>query len=275
MNNHKIIITGSRGFIGSNFIEKTKHKNLIFVKRNTGNSGFEMLNSSNQKVDFHKVKNNKFSILHLATFFSKNEYDNKKIYEANISFGEKLIEKTNGLDIHKILYTNTMYNFYKDSETRNLFYTETKNQFSNYLKNYTTCRDIFYEEIYLDNTFGSGDTRKKIIPLIIDAVNEDKRNPIINPNNSINLIPVSSVVERLDGSLEKSISSTSSFISKRSINISSIYDYLKNFKLTKKKQKQILLFMDNNYTSHFPEIDYSGIKIPNIENSLIETFENK
>ena len=68
----------------------------------------------------------------MLLFFSKNEYDNKKIYEANISFGEKLIEKTKDLDVHKILYTNTMYNFYKDGETRNLFYTETKNQFSNY-----------------------------------------------------------------------------------------------------------------------------------------------
>ena len=54
---------------------------------------------------------------------------------------------------------------------RNLFYTETKSQFSNYI---TSPRQIFYEEIYL-MSFGSGDT-EKIIPLIVDAVNEDKRN---------------------------------------------------------------------------------------------------
>ena len=162
-----------------------------------------MLNSSNQKVDFHKVRNNKFSILHLATFFQRMNMTTKRSMKQH-KFCEKLIEKTNDLDVNKILYTNTMYNFYKDGETRNLFYTETKNQFSNYLKNYSTRQDIFYEEIYLDNTFGSGDTRKKIIPLIVDAVNEDKRNPIINPNNSINLIPVSSVVE-LDRALEKAL----------------------------------------------------------------------
>lgn len=274
MNNHKIIITGSGGFIGSNFIEKTKHKNLIFVKRNTGTSEFEMLNSSNQKVDFHKVKNNKFSILHLATFFSKNENDNKKIYEANISFGEKLIEKTNGLEIHKILYTNTMYNFYKDSETRSLFYTETKKQFSNYLKDHTSREEIFYEEIYLDNTFGSGDTRNKIIPLIIDAVKKSKSNPVLNTSKSINLMPVASVVKKLDFALENFNNLTSSFISNRLVNTSSVYDYLKHFHATRKKQKQILLFSKNNYMSNFPEINYSGIEIPNLENSLIKTFEN-
>ena len=71
----------------------------------------------------------------------------------------------------------------KSSSVPEFLITKSKNIFSKHLFQYTQKRNIFYEEIFLDNSFGGIDRRKKVIPLIIENIYSNKENPINNPNN--------------------------------------------------------------------------------------------
>ena len=74
-----------------------------------------------------------------------------------------------------------MYSFYKTVRERGSYYTKTKNIFSKYIESYCSSRNIFFEEIYLDNTFGGVDKRNKILPIIINELQNEGENPIKNP----------------------------------------------------------------------------------------------
>ena len=53
------------------------------------------------------------------------------------------------------------------------------------------------KEVFLDNTFGPGDSRNKIVPNICKAVNRNESSPVNNPDNYINLIYIHELIDVL------------------------------------------------------------------------------
>ena len=255
-NNASVVITGSSGFIGKNFIKRYSNLDLYRTKRKKNNQiTFENIKSSSES-DYLDIDND-FILLHLATYFSKNIEDKSLINNANIDFGESLINKLQNSKIKKIVYTNTMFNFYKETETRNLIYTKTKQKFSDYLKEVCKEKNILYEEIYLDNTFGKNDTRKKAIPLIINSILTNQKNPIENPDASLNLVSVDDVCKRLFKATVDNRNDSSIFIQKKSFELGTIYEYLNAFKEHNVKDYSLLKLKPNNY------LDSHGFKNEN------------
>ena len=251
MQNQNIIISGITGYIGKNLSKNLDKFNLYIINRNNLDNLFKNINRENE-----------FTLLHLATHFSTDTSDKNLVYESNIKFGEKILEATENLKIKKIIYTNTMYNFYKDDYLRNSYYSESKKIFSNILINYCGSKNIILEEIYLDNTFGPNDERKKLIPIIIENIKKKETNPIKNPNNSINLMHINDVVKRLIISIRsQEESQATSFISPHSYNVYSIYEFLKYFYVHREVNDELIIHTENNYLSNFPKIEYKGLKI--------------
>lgn len=264
-----ILITGSSGYIGSNIIKSLKDEDVFFTYRNGIDSSFKIISKKNKKIeDFDEIV-----VLHLATYFSKNNEDQKLIYAGNIAFGLKLLEEIESLKIKKIIYTNTMFNFYKDEYIRELFYTKTKNEFSKILLEFSRSKKIKFEEIFLDNTFGKFDKRKKIIPLIIESIYKNYENPIQNPNSFINTIYVKDVVKRIKLSIFSDDVGKSCFIENKQINIFSIYQFLKEYHKYKVINLERLIYQSNDYISPYPPIDYKNIKRYKFEQALIGYFD--
>ena len=261
------IITGSSGYIGSNFL--LKNPKTLTVNRDTENL---FLQDSNRNI--LEDNKNKYVLIHLATHFSINKDDDHIIKKANLDFGINLLKYIEKLNISKIVYTNTMYSFYKGEKERNSFYTKSKNIFSKHLFQYTQKRNIFYEEIFLDNSFGGIDRRKKVIPLIIENIFSNKENPINNPNNVINLMHIDDIVKRLELSGNIPKSEKSAFINNKSVALYSIYEFLDYYKKTKKIKKDILKFYENEYIPNDLAINYKNLKINDLSNKLIHTYKN-
>ena len=268
MKDYKIIVTGSSGYIGSNFLNTFPE--AIAAKNNSDNS--INLIYKNLPLNSDSLKNTPIVIIHLATYFSLNKNENNLIKKANLDFGEQLLNYFNDVHVKKIIYTNSMYSFYKTDRERGSYYTKTKNIFSKYLESYCSSRNIFFEEIYLDNTFGGVDKRKKILPLIINELQNEGENPIKNPQKAINLMHVQDVILRLYLASSTYKSNKSAFIKKNSILLYSIYEFLKHFKEKQIIDKSILKTQKNNYIENDLNISYENIKVKNIANALIDTY---
>ena len=245
-----LLITGATGFIGSKILNQLEimehsYKILTFSSKKIFNyTNCNLLEITS--IEFKKLVQDfdNVYLIHLATFFSLNKKDSEKIVAANEKFGYDLLKTIEGTNLRQIIYTNSLYLFSEDKIIKNSKYVETKTKFSIFLKEYTDQRSIYFSEIFIGNTFGSGDERPKLIPQIIDSVKNGNINPIKNPDAYINLVPVNVVVNEIINQISNE-SNRYSLISKYDYKISSIYEFcLNNFK--KKKSKKI----ENKYSAY-------------------------
>lgn len=273
--NKQILISGASGYIGSNLIRHLSNlnENIIITKR-TSDSEFEYFYLNNQKFSIENFINSEIILVHLATFFSKNKEDKKKLKISNLEFGKSIVKDLESFNLSKVIYTNTMYQHYKDKKIRQLMYTKTKSDFSIYLSKTSKSKSFLYEEIFLDNTFGNLDNRPKVIPIIIESIINNKPNPILNPDAFINLVHVDNVVERLKVAIYSKDSTSSTFISEKSVNLNSLYEFLLNYKLNNKINNEIINFKSNEYEKNYPKVDLKNIELNNLGVSLIEEYKS-
>lgn len=265
------LVTGATGFIGSNLVPNLKKKDILTISRQDGKN--LKLIGENGEINPKDLANNKITVVHLATYFSKDPSDNQKITEANITYGKKLFDFLSDLNLTKIIYTNSMYSYYKDETVRELHYTKTKMEFSNFLHQFSKKRNIPLDEIFLDNTFGVGDKRRKILSIIIESIIKNMENPIKNPNNYINLMHISDVIERIITSINNSQNYSTSFVNKKSVNLNSIYLFLNDYIINNFENSELLIYGSNDYISGFPEINYLNLEIEKTEIKLIEYID--
>tara|TARA_B100001057_G_scaffold501275_1_gene623036 strand:+ start:42931 stop:43746 length:816 start_codon:yes stop_codon:yes gene_type:complete len=265
------LVTGATGFIGSNLVPNLKKKDILTISRQDGKN--LKLIGQNGEINPKDLANNKITIVHLATYFSKDPSDNQKITEANITYGKKLFDFLSDLNLTKIIYTNSMYSYYKDETVRELHYTKTKMEFSNFLHQFSKKRNIPLDEIFLDNTFGVGDKRRKILSIIIESIIKNMENPIKNPNNYINLMHISDVIERIITSINNSQNYSTSFVNKKSVNLNSIYLFLNDYIINNFENSELLIYGSNDYISGFPGINYLNLEIEKTEIKLIEYID--
>ena len=90
----------------------------------------------------------------------------------------------------------------------------------------------------------------------------------MNPNNSVNLMHIDPVIKRIIISIDNENSYCTSFVGKKSINLESLYLYLKNFLETSRINNQRIVYTENNYFKTHPKIEYLDINVENIETSL-------
>lgn len=265
-----IILTGSSGYLGKELLKFIDHDLLLIcTKKSFYDKEPVFFNYEKKEIKNIKTKYSSFIIVHLATYFSKDSYDNDMIFDANIKYGTNLINIIESLKIQKFIYTNTMFNFYSDHNIRELHYTKTKMQFSELLDSHSDKNNYYVDEIFLDNNFGGIDKRNKVVPNIVSSILEKKPSPVVNRDAHINLIYYQDVVKRILLSTNSEINGSTAFINKKSLNVQSIYDFLHCYDKYKIFKPDLLLFNDNDYLKKRPRINYYDIEISSIPEKLI------
>ena len=267
----KIVLSGSTGFIGSRLVKSLHQSEVLIADRNSVVGKFKIYEIQGKEVDLKTLNNFEVIYIHLATLFSKDNALKSAIYDANVAFGKKLVTELKNYSLTKVIYTNTMYKFYQNSLDRDSYYSRTKQEFSEFLNEQSDLNKFHYEEIYLDNTFGINDNRKKIIPLIVKSVNNNEVSPVQNPKNFINLVHIEDVLRRINLAVNsEALSKTSSFVNEKSIQIQSIYKFLNNYKSTNNVDISILKYQDNSYFMPYPKNEYSHFNMVNLPEELIK-----
>ncbi len=203
-----ILLTGGTGFIGSHLIKvllSSGHKVGMTVRKKSGSKPLGELDSrvNCYEVDTYESFEQMFTelqpdcVFHLATLYiNKHEpKDIPDILSSNITFGTKLLEAMSRTNCRKIINFGTRWQHVSDDRYNpaNL-YAASKEAFLCILKFYNKL-GIKSKTIELCDTFGSGDTRKKVIDLMIDAC---KRNQSVDMSPGDQVLDIVSVDDVCD-----------------------------------------------------------------------------
>jgi len=178
----KVLVIGATGFIGSHlvplFLEK-KHTVAIFKRKTSGLNNLENLRNSitvfnlgtyNEIISGMKEFEPDI-IIHLAALYinKHNSGQIENLINSNITFGTYILEAMSETGIKNFInigtYTQHLGN--KRYCPANL-YAATKEAFKDILTFYES-KGIRHKTIELFDTYGDGDSRQKIMKLLIDA----------------------------------------------------------------------------------------------------------
>ncbi len=197
-----IYTTGGTGFIGKNLINDFITNNRIVINFERNKKVSIISKTKNIKKNFSKsiLKDYPANILiNLATYYNTNPKDVKefdRLLQSNINFPIDTISSIKS--IREILVINACsYMQLLPNHNQNI-YSQTKQLFKMYYEGLNQKMI----NIYLFDTFGTGDKRSKVIDTFINKIHNNKE--IIIPNNKVelNIAHINDVVYSIKKSLK-------------------------------------------------------------------------
>ena len=164
-------ITGHKGFLGTELKKHLKSYNLKNISRN---------------YNFNQIKKNFNAnnyLFHLAAYYNPNPnslLELSRVFKDNFIFGIDFLSNFEKNYFTKILSTHSYMEYSKNKNT----YALAKSLQSEYLTNYFKSKLI---KIYIFDTFGLGDTRKKLIQIWLDRLIKNKNIEVFSEKTTINL----------------------------------------------------------------------------------------
>ena len=213
-----ILVTGSTGFIGSNFVEellKKKYK-VILLKRSfsdTWRIKHLLDNFSRQLVlididltDMEDTFSNYAieGIFHLATYYNKNPTFEEihPMAKSNLLFPINVLNLATKYGIKYFINTGTFMEYTLNDKqlvssydlNPKTFYASTKISFEEIVKYYVANYNIKASTLKIYSPYGDKDDVSKIIPYMINNLLNGEDININNPSNMLNLVHVDDIV---------------------------------------------------------------------------------
>jgi len=260
-----IIITGASGFIGNNILNFYKNKKIIVItkRKKINKSKFiKVINYKNFDELISKLKKIKARIIiHCATHYVKNHKleDVKKINEANILLGNIVLEMSKNMGVKKFINFTSIW----ELENKNL-YSYSKKSFSQliefYKKKYFSIK--FYN-IYLSDTFGKDDTRKKILPTIKKNYKMNQTITINSKNLKLNFLNIKDLLHSVDILVKKNQVKPGNYLLMNNKNFL-IHKIFKQFNFFNKKKIKFRYKSKGHISTRIPNIKLlPGLKLGN------------
>ena len=199
----KILITGSNGFVGKNILIELLPKYKIYVtvrkeffrqrKKIDKNLLFIIFKNHNDlNIKLKKIKVD--CVIHCATNYLKVHKSNDihDLINTNITFGNIILENLNKMNVKKFINFSTVWQDFDGKENLPFnLYSATKSAFENIIRYYEIkLKNISFYNLYIGDTYGYHDNRKKIINVIKTRINSNKLINITSKNLFLNLLNV-------------------------------------------------------------------------------------
>ena len=209
-----ILITGSSGFVGSNIIDLFKGRyNIYATSRKKKYSNRKLLKFIYYKDHLELSKRLKRikinTVIHCATHYVKKHSleDISKITKANIEFSAVISENLAVMNVKKFINFCTVWQNYngKFKNPYNL-YSASKNSFVEILKYYKKkYKKINFFNLYLSDTYGNNDKRKKLISTLKNDFHKSKKINIESKKLSVNLLNVKDIISAVEVIINKNV----------------------------------------------------------------------
>lgn len=246
-----ILVTGATGFLGFNLVNRLidQGEDVLFLTRkdSPGREKINILLSKGaRQVEFDTPsdlqillsKINFTEVFHLATHYLKSHEskDIRALTEANLVFGTYLLEACIPQQ-PLFVSTQSFFQYQSGSSAPLSLYASLKESFSIVSKFYESIGAIRLREVVIFDTYGPGDSRDKLVPLMTSAIQNDTSISLGNPDQLINLLHVEDVIDGLIACRTANTNSLMQLKSTVSVSVSEIvetYSEVANYKLNVK-----------------------------------------
>ena len=203
-----ILITGATGFIGRHLCARMKELYNIYALVRPSSSCDKLICPPTYVFDENIsslacwMQNMQIDgVVHLAAFqaFSPEEGEIKDLVLSNIWLGTALLEACKKADVKWFLNTGTIWQNYQSPDFLDVYnpvnlYAASKQAFLSMAKYYTETSSIRFCTLKLCDTYGPGDTRKKILSLFDEARQTGCRLDLTPGKQQIDLLHINDVV---------------------------------------------------------------------------------
>ena len=253
---NKILVTGSTGFIGRSLVSnllKNRKKVYAIIRKSEKNIKFAtktkkqfrnylpIFFSKNSELR-NKISNIKPHILvNLATNYLPNPSNKeiRSVIDSNIVFPTLILDICCKSRVSKIInICSTMQCHKNQIDNPQNFYALTKILFkktmSYYQKIYPKKKFL---NLYIGDTYGSNDTRKKILPIIVKNYKSNKKTSILTKNLKLNILHIEDIITGLKILINDVKKSSDYFV--KSEKPLDLFNVIKNYNSTKKRKVKL------------------------------------
>jgi len=201
----KIILIGANGYLARNLINKlmVKHQVFGFVRNKIKNSldeiqYFETKNLLCLRGDILRIQPN--VIINLASsYYADHEYENiDQIIKVEVGLSAHLAEICADLQIY-LFQTKSLFQKTLKGSAINL-YSASKNARDEIMNYYVICKNLKLINILLGDVYGTNDLRNKLIPNVIEHINQNRTSEFTlgNPNRKFYPIYLEDVINVIE-----------------------------------------------------------------------------
>jgi nucleoside-diphosphate-sugar epimerase len=137
-------------------------------------------------------------VFHLASLFIAEHVsdDVERLISSNVLFGSQLLEAMKVVGVHQLVNTGTSWqHFHSDSERPSCLYAATKRAFHDIVEFYADAYGLRAVTLKLFDTYGPGDTRRKLFRVLKDAAKTGEPLSMSAGEQQIDLVYIDDVVE--------------------------------------------------------------------------------
>jgi nucleoside-diphosphate-sugar epimerase len=171
----RIAVTGATGFIGTHLVTALGTApafDIVAVVRDpTAPRAIALREAGAELIGLGGLADSGADVVaHLATLYLKthSSADVAALIHANVEYGTHVLEAASRLQA-RFLFTSSFFQFHGGARAPASLYAATKNAFADVVDHYVRNEGIAACEVVLYDTYGPGDTRDKLVPLLVDA----------------------------------------------------------------------------------------------------------
>lgn len=206
----RALVTGASGYIGSNLVRHLLGLGWDVHIITRTDSNLKILDSEVDAITVHQhdgtsrdmveilSKAKPEIIFHLASLFlaQHRTEEIEALISSNLLFSTQLVEAMTVTGAKYLVNTGTSWQHYNNEDYRPVnLYAATKQAFEDILAYYVDAHDLTATTLYLFDTYGPGDNRAKLIPLLWNAAVTQKSLSMSPGEQMIDLVHANDVVD--------------------------------------------------------------------------------